>query len=76
MRFCTVQHGLDASANNGGKTVVVFPGTYREAIGSSQATNYVAVAVGIGDPVIEPTAVGPAALVERRHGWLEGVARV
>jgi hypothetical protein len=57
---CTVQKGLNASAQAAGKTVIVFAGLgYAEALLASPAQNggndFVASAIGVGAPRVKPT---------------------
>jgi len=73
--FCTVQHGLNQSAMNGGKPVVVFAGTYPERLTATPTlignNDYVAAAVGIGKPLIKPMGPGIGVEVEN-SGTLKG----
>jgi hypothetical protein len=58
--FCTVQAGMNKGAQTGFK-VVVFAGTYPENLAVTTTTaSYMANLIGIGTPVIAPTATGPA----------------
>jgi len=60
--FCTIQKGLDTSAMNGGRPVVVFGGTYAEAVAVSPATignaDFVSTMIGIGAPVLKAIGAG------------------
>jgi hypothetical protein len=61
MPFCTVQKGLNAGAA-AAKQVVVFSGTYPENLTANNALNggndYVVTVIGIGNPVVKPSASG------------------
>jgi hypothetical protein len=61
MPFCTVQKGLNAGAM-ASKQVVVFGGTYIENVQATTTLNggndYVVAAVGVGGPIIKPSATG------------------
>jgi len=63
MPFCTVQKGLNSGAA-ATKQVVVFSGTYVENLQANNTLNagndYVVSAVGIGNPIIKPSATGAA----------------
>ena len=60
--FCTIQKGLNISAMNGGKVVVVRSGTYNEGVIASASTlgTFTTTLVGTGKPVIKPTTGAPA----------------
>ena len=63
--FCTIQKAIDTSAANGGKTVVVFGGTYGESVQVTQSSaDYVTTAVGIDGPVIKSPAAAPSLSIQ------------
>jgi hypothetical protein len=61
MPFCTVQKGLNAAAM-ASKQLIVFAGTYIENLQAATTLNggndYVVSAVGVGMPVVKPSASG------------------
>jgi len=61
--FCTIGKAMNTSAVNGGKTVVVFGGTYAETLQLSPAAignkDYTTTAVGIGKPIIQGAGAAP-----------------
>ena len=71
MPFCTVQKGLNVSAMTT-KQVIVFAGDYVENVQATTTLNggndYVASAVGVGMPVIKPSATGGALTVAGTNG--------
>lgn len=66
MPFCTIQKGMNAAAMQT-KPLVVFSGTYAEnlqaAVSLNGGNDYVAAVVGVGMPVVKPTASGAALTV-------------
>jgi hypothetical protein len=63
--YCKIQAGLDAMAKNtsGIVGVVVYAGTYGESLANPSAlTSYTVKAIGVGQPVIQPTSGGGLAL--------------
>jgi hypothetical protein len=64
MPFCSIQKGLNTSAVNASKPVIVYSGTYAEAVSVSPSlvgnANYITTAIGIGGPVIKPAGAGSA----------------
>ena len=68
--FCTVKKGLDASAQAGGKQLIVLAGTYAEnvSIAPPAATTYVSRAIGVGQPTIAPATAGAAVTLDKSNG--------
>jgi hypothetical protein len=62
--YCTVQRGLDQGASQG-KRVVIFAGAhaYTENVSIKPTAAYTVNAIGIGQPVLAPSAAGPAILL-------------
>lgn len=60
--FCTIQKGLNTSALNGSKPVIVFAGTYAEAVLVVPArignVDFISTMVGIGRPVLKAIGAG------------------
>lgn len=57
--FCTLQAGLLDEAAKGG-VVIVFSGTYRENVVVQPTAAFNVRVVGVGQPVLAPSAPGPA----------------
>lgn len=64
--YCTLQAGLDRSAKDDGKVVIVFgrSSAYGETINIKPTSDpYKVKAIGVGQPTLSPTTAGPAITV-------------
>jgi hypothetical protein len=68
--YCKIADGITAAATITSKTAVVLAGTYGEnlVVKPMAGVTFTAFAVGIGGPVVAPSAAGPALTLDKSLG--------